>query len=505
MGEQIATTLNTNPNPAPVAEVPKAPSVEVKFPYTGDDQKRLSRYQYYEQLFLGEHYDAFRMRISSVEYNRAYSMLRYVMVNFAGLISKVVADMLFSEPIGLSMPEGGDQAFVEALWRENKLDVQLYESALSNSYSGDAVFKVRLDKRHPNDEKPTIIIEDITPRIYFPKVDAFNVRGTPTVQELAWLFNRGNDKYLRQEIHTPGKVETKVFRMDNDKIGAPQDISILGIPDLKDVAESKIDRSLVVHVPNWKIGNRYFGISDYYDLDPLFYAVNNRMTMIDNILDKHSDPILMVPPGVIDENGKVKKKTLGVIEVDVNEGGKPEYIVWDASLENAFKEVEKLVEFIYLIGEISPDILGVGKGVSDSGRALKFKLMRTIAKTARKKLYYDRAIKEVLYVAQLLAEANNVEVDGLKLTKKPTVPELNWSDGLPVDETEQMDIETKAIDAGLTSPKDAIMRIYGYDKDTAEEKAKEAKDSMAIPLPTMNISGKPNGAPVVPPKPPVVA
>ena len=46
-------------------------------------------------------------------------------------------------PVTVSVPEGGDQEYVDALWKENNLDTQLYESALSNSYNGDAVFTLK--------------------------------------------------------------------------------------------------------------------------------------------------------------------------------------------------------------------------------------------------------------------------------------------------------------------------------------------------------------------------
>ena len=457
-----------------------------QFPYP-NSIARLNEYDYYARLFMGEHYSAFRIRIDSAQYNAAYSRLRYVMVNFAGLVSKIVADMLFSEPIVVKVPEG-DQDWVDAFWHENNLDVQLYESALSNSYLGDALFKLRVGPLLPGDPESVVIAEDITPRIYFPKIDGFNVRAEPSEVELAWTFKVGDkETYLRKEVHTSGLVTNQVFKMDGMSIAEAVGLNILGVPGLTEMQPTGIKQMMTIHVPNWKTGDRHFGISDYFDMDTLFYAVNNRMTKIDNVLDKHGDPILMVPQGVLDEKGNVNKKALGVIEIVEGENNKPEYIVWDASLENAFKEIEKLVEFMYLVGEISPDVLGIGQGVSDSGRALKFKLMRTIAKVARKKLYYDRAIKELVFRAQLLAKAHNLKADGLSLQGEPQRPEIDWQDGLPIDESEQIDTETKALDAGVTSKRAAIMRIYKVDEETADEILAEAKKETTVPLPGMNL------------------
>lgn len=472
------------------------------------EKARLDDYEYYRRLFLGKHFEAFRIRIDDEKYNRAYAKLRWVVVNFAGLISKVMADMLFSEPPTVTVPKG-DQAWVDALWRANKMDVQCYESALGNSYNGDAVFKMRAGKLNEADEngESTVIIEDITPTIYFPEIDGFNVRADPKKVELKWTFQVGDDLFLRKEIHTPGKIENKVYAMKADKIMPEVGLDFAGL-NLEPEQATNIHEMLITHVANWKTGDRYFGLSDYNDLDTLFYALNNRMTKVDNILDKHGDPILMVPPGVLDEKGNVKKKALGVIEVEPGDNGKPEYIVWDASLESAFKEIEKLVDFLYLTAEISPDLLGLGEGKTESGRALKYKLMRTLAKAARKRIYYDQALKEIVYNAQVFAKANGLTIDGKALQGEPVRPEIEWNDGLPIDNHELQEDLILAIDAGIESKKGAIMTLDAIDEKNAEEKLKNIEEEKPkIPVPTMGLgtdnvmidklTGKPK---VMPPK-----
>jgi hypothetical protein len=461
------------------------------FPYP-DSDSRLSGYDYYESLFMGQHFEAFRIKIDNEAYGEAYNKLRYVKINFAGLISKVVADMLFSEPPIIQVP-GGDQEFIDALIQENHLKAQFYESSLSNSYAGDALFKIRVGKRHPNSifEKPTLIIEDTQPGIYFPQVDQFNVRQDPEIKELAWTFKKGDTKYLRKEIHEVHnrRIINQVFEMEGNEIKHQVNLNILGIQGLAEQQQTRVDNSLIIHTPNWKTGRRYFGISDYYDLDALFYAINNRMTKTDNVLDKHTDPILAVPPGVIGEDGRVNREKLGMIEVPEGIGGsegKPEYIVWNASLENAYKQYEKLIEAIFMVSEISPDTLGMGQGKSDSGRALKFKLLRTIAKVTRKKTYYDVALKELLYTAQVVAKEWGLEVGGRKLKGEPVYPEIKWQDGIPQDDIEATEVEVKRKDAGLTTTKDSLVRLDGLDEDNAEAKAKEIEEEGKVELPKPN-------------------
>lgn len=495
--------VEQNPASTESANKPNQPAQKESFP-TPDDSVRLNKYDFYNRLFEGHHFEAFSIQIQDDKYNKAYQKLRYVMANFAGLVSRVVADMLFSEPLTINVPDG-DQEFVDALWHANKMDIQLYESALTASSLGDAVFKIRGAPRNPEaTDKATVIIEEITPYIYFPQLNPFNVKEDPKSVELAWTFKQGDDTYLRKEIHSFKKIENKVFAMKGTQVLNEVDLSVLGIDDIDPVEEVKVDRPLIYHIPNWKTGRRYFGYSDYLDLEPLFYALNNRMTMIDNILDKHSDPILMVPPGVLDEEGKVKKKALGVIEYEEGATGEPKYIVWDASLENAFKEIDKLVEMLYMVSETSPDILGMGQGQAASGRALKLKLLRTIAKTRRKRLYYDNAIKQLIFTAQLVAKEYGFEVDGKKMKKDPVIPELEWQDGLPIDQYEQIEIEEKRVGAGLTTKKASIMRLDNVDDETAQEEVDAIDEETKISMPTMDLGNNPtkkdsSGTPSVPP------
>jgi hypothetical protein len=151
---------------------------------TDKEAARLNDYEYYRKLFLGKHFEAFRVKIDDEKYNRAYAKLRYVVVNFAGLLSKIMADMLFSEPPTIKVPKG-DQDWVDAFWRANKMDVQCYESALGNSYNGDALFKLRSGPRNSLDDENTVICEDVTPKIYFPDIDGqagrFTARLAPRI------------------------------------------------------------------------------------------------------------------------------------------------------------------------------------------------------------------------------------------------------------------------------------------------------------------------------------
>lgn len=472
---------------------------------TQADKSRLAEYELHTKIFVGEHFDAFAHL--SKDFKKDYKHLQYVTANFGGLLSKISADMLFEEPPKMTLPDG-DMDFFTALLSRNQMSIQLYESGLEQSYNADVLFRIRA-------EDSQCIIEDINPAYWFPEINPNNVRAEPTAHNLKWKMKlkdaNGKDiEALFVERHTKGKIEYKLYQLDGETLGAELDVA--GYLKTKDgkphpvEVDTKINDFLLVHIPNFRTNQRYFGLSDYKDIISLMFAVNNRLTAVDSILSAHGEPILAVPSGVLDDNGKVNRKKFGVIEVDNTQanGMLPTYIVWDAKLESAFSEIDKLIELLLMFSDTSATLLGLDKGgVAESGRALKFKLLRTLAKKHRKELYYDVGIKKVLLTAQEFAKANNLKAKDVTLTGKPVEPVLTWQDGVINDAMETLEQEEKKLELGLTTKAESIAVVDGIEQDEALEKLKKIQKEKADEAPKFTASpmfaDPKTGKPVVPP------
>lgn len=480
----------------------------LRYPYP-NATARLHKYNFNQQLFLGQHFDAFQVKIKNEAYSKEYAKLRWTVANFAGLLAKVSADMLFSEPPVIRLPlldkdnpynaNQGDeinpnanadadadvftlktpkpnpnQEWLENLIFDNRLDAQLYESALTNSYKGDAVFKLRVGQLH-DPENASVIIEQVMPDYYFPDLDNNNVNAEPQSIELSFKTTIGEKDYVFKEIHTAGHIKNELYLLQGEKIISRESLSIYD-PNLPDEEDTGVNRMLVVHIPNWSDGTTHFGYDDYLDLVTLLYALDNRLTKIDHILDKHADPILAIPDGVLDEDGNINRSQLGVFEKG-EDGDKPEYIVWDAKLESSFQELDQILQALYMYSETSPGVFGMvqqgARTTSESGRALKYRLMRTVSKIKRKQRYYDYAIKEIVYLAQTLAKAHNVPVNGIYFKGEPEVPSIEWADPIPQDSYEQAQEEELRLASGNQSLKDSIKNIDGLDDEQAVQKIQE--------------------------------
>lgn len=459
-----------------------------------EDQTRISRYGRNDQLFDGEHFKAFKENMGLAQLDpqviQAHESLKYVTSNMAALISKVSADLLFSEPLIFRYEDKNLEKWMEDLSFTNEIHTQLYESALVASRRGDTVFKLRAE----DDE---VIIEEISASHYFPRVNKNNVRQKPQEVVIQWEVTVNGKKLVRREIHVPGMIEQQVWESKDSQLGAKLPLEQY-FPNLEEIQETGVDRILVFHVPNFRKGGSFWGEDDYKGLEGLFRAINNRLTKNENVLDKHTDPILAIPEGVLDEKGQVKRDKLGVFVLEERDMGgataKPEYITWNANLEASFKQLDKLVEHLFMTSEISPNALGMGDAIAESGRALRIRLMRTLSKVKRKRLYYDQALKDLLYTAALFAQANSLTALGNRfpVNTLPDRPNIEWQDGLPHDDDEVITNETAKLDAGLQTKAGAISNIENISLEDAQVKADKIKEetSTAVPVASTDLFGR---------------
>lgn len=472
--------------------------------------KRIKRYKENKKLFLGDHYDVFE-RVQN-RLSQTQREILYVSINMAGLVSKKSADFLFGESPHYSAGNADDsneQKAIERLARENDMNILNYESALGNSYRGDSFFKIRWGQRYggqlPKNLDPfRVFIESQIAEYVFPETDPFNANNImayhiayPTLYEDGQMLNEfdlqrmngvwtspnyvvtGDQWFLNVESHYPGKIVYRTLRADATNVNMYNEVTewkiYAEITEARREVATGVPIPLIVHVPNYGSGDGWEGIDDLSELKPMLDELNNRISLIASILDKHSDPAMVVPQGSLEDGddgrpifhaGRDK-----VFEAMDNNEVKPQYITWDGQLQAAFEEVKFLMEQILTVAEIPSVALGKDNaGTSgSSGLAIKFRMNSLLAKINRKRQYYDRALRQVFTIAQLLEETK-VNTD-----YEITIPKIKFKDGLPDDDLEQAQIFNMRLGGKPTiSQKTAIMQL----DDLTEEQAQAEIDRM---------------------------
>ena len=456
---------------------------------------RLNNYRTSRLLFKGKHQDVYERVQAWMEKSQDKSIV-YIVCNFAGLISKVSADMLFGEGIkyvAQENPVSKEQQQLDALIRSTRLNTLNYEMALSSSWRGEVIYKVRHGiAQEWKDDKPRPIIEPASPSCFWPILNGDNVRdlkggvfGIVRTAPKGIVAQEGR-KYLKLERHLPGTVYNELWLLDEDGTTIQRRVNLNLFPeykDLEEMQETNYPGLLFTFVPNWRLEDMFWGISDYYDMDSIFDELNNRVSRISRVLDKHESPRLILPPGImkLDEStGRwyIEKEDFEALEISGNDetvrGDLPRYLTWDAELEAAFKQIDKLLEMAFLVSETSPDAFGMSKegGTAESGRALKFRLIRLLAKISRKKLYFDEAIKDVLTTAiHMDAEhGQGISPDQFDLR-------LQWSDGIPDDPYEMA--QTEQLRTGgqaTTSIQSAVRRLDNLEGEALKNEMQEIEN-----------------------------
>ncbi|MED4619472.1 phage portal protein, partial [Priestia megaterium] len=222
-------------------------------------------------------------------------------------------------------------------------------------------------------------------------------------------------------------------------------------------------------------------------LKPLFDEINNRLSQVASILDKHSNPALALPMGLLveDENGRpmFNVQDSKVFEIDGKQDIIPQYVTWNGQLIECYSEIDRIVDMILMTAEIPAVALGKSdSGTSgSSGLAIKFRLNSLLAKIKRKRKYYEKGLKRVFLIAQHLEKI--VGIADYEVTQ----PKLHFTDGLDKDEMEQANMMAVRTGGAVTmSQKTAIMKLDGLTEEQADAEIVRIEEEQKAQAPALS-------------------
>ena len=438
------------------------------------EAERLERYAQNRLLFEGKHELVYKDWIRLIREDQQATL--EMILNWHKRLSTLFADLLLGEPPRITAGEqdSDEQKAVERLINDNGLYNVAYEVALDVSRYGTGIFKIRYDGR--------AIIEGQQPAIWFPVVKPDNIKEIQA-HVLAWTYEeeaqeRGKTvkkKYLQTEIHERGRITTAKYPIENNIIGPAIE---------QKETETGVDEFLVVPVNNILTTDRITGLDDYCDLDSIIQELEVRIAQISRILDKHADPNMYGPDTALEHDpitGRWEYRGGGKY-FPVGDGEQPPgYVTWDGQLEAAFKQIDLLMEQLYILSETSAAAFGQLKaGLAESGTALRRLMMAPLAKTNRIRLRFDSALKKTLKLAAALEVAlgmsGAVQLDHIN---------IDWQDGLPNDETEITKTTVAQKESGLISLESALRRLHGLEGEALEQEAARIRAEADIEMPLM--------------------
>lgn len=477
------------------------------------ERDRIVRYHQNARLFDGDHFadPEFRSRVpagisaeaSIALYAKCAQRISRVignwedvisfptLLNYQKLMTLKVADLVCGEHPTISCVTPKENAAIRDVRDTSDFDAKLYSTVIDISRYGDAVWRVYKDYDGRMNFTPW------DPTQWYPVVSQ---DGTNSIAAhcLCWIENRSKDNYrpdyyLHVQIHpvqTPGSYTYNVFKMDADGSTLRKQVSSVEV-------KTGLKECAVHHLKAYATTNGVYGYDDYMPLDSILAEIMTRVGQISAILDKHADPNITGPVSMLEmdqESGEYRLNTGKFFAVSPGEE-KPEYMTWDGQLSSAFKQLEFLVNQLYILSEMGAALLGGQDGSSQaiSGTAMRFKMVNPLAKVRRIANSLSRPVRQLFSVLSTTAEVDESEFEspeseplGFTLAGEPLgvqpKPEekplvlpipyrkisVFWADGLPDDPRENIENCKLATGATKMMPLETgIMEFFGRSNEEA--------------------------------------
>lgn len=459
------------------------------FPPSGEKQ-RILRYQQNAALFDGDHFDnskfrhrdnspsimemyqACARRISRVVGNFEEVVSFPVLLNYQRLMTLKMADLVCGEYPSITGASESDNKLLKDSREYTDFDEKLYSAVIDISRYGDAVFRIYKDE---DQDRATFAVWDPTEWIPIVAQDGTN---RITHHCICWRENRKvsdtdpDNWYLHVQIHGTdrkswGAYEYRVYKMDS--LGR-----VIYKLEKSETRKTGLNACAVMHLTAYKVSNCVYGYDDYMPVDSILAEIMTRVGQISAILDKHADPNITGPVSMLQTDPVTGERKLGTGKFFAINSGEtpPSYMVWDGQLTAAFKELEVLINQLYILSEMGAALLGSteGSGQAISGTAMRFKMVNPLAKARRISNSLTNPVKRLFsLLCEGEIEASNISVE--------------WEDGLPDDPRENIENAKLATGATKLMPlEDAIMEYFNRSNQEAlawiEKIRQETEDNM---------------------------
>ena len=469
---------------------------------------RIERYKQNARLFDGDHFadPEFRSRnpqdvevppinlylkcserISQIVGNFDDIVSFPTLLNYQRLMSLKTADLVCGEYPTISGVTPKENEAIKDVRDESDFDSKLYSTVLDISRYGDAVWRVFKDF----DGRMNFTCWD--PCEWFPIV-AQDGTLRMTAHCICWIKNESDepdkpDYRLHVQIHScekgkTGSYEHHEYRMNHTG-------TTIGDLIKKETVSTGLDRCAVFHLRAFATSNSVYGYDDYMTVDSLLAEIMTRVGQISGILDKHADPNITGPVSMLTvdpKSGEMHLNTGKFFAVSPGEE-QPSYMTWDGQLSSAFKQLETLLNQLYILSEMGAALLGGQDGSSQaiSGTAMRFKMVNPLAKVRRIANSLSKPVRQLMSSLSVSAEVDESMFDEPAPEPAPgeTAPEpkkseplvlpipsrrisIFWADGLPDDPREN--IENAKLATGETKMmplEKAIMEFFGRSNEEA--------------------------------------
>jgi hypothetical protein len=480
---------------------------------------RYRTYRHYERIFSGDHEELW-------DPQRDPDDAPYVTVNVSAALTQTIVDRLWGSPpkpgvaqdeqvetvgedgLPIAQEEDPRAAMLKDIWEASQLDTEGKLAVETRSWAGDGVLKAFYDAA-ANAVRVTIVDPESFDATFDP-LDAARmteavfstVIPNPLDNAHDWLFEEAHTLVTDEDGTQSGLIENRLYELSatayTGHMQADQRLrrrvpwekrpDILA--PLEEFVETGIDVLPVVLIPNRKTARtRPWGRSDYCETEAIQRQLNRRYTETNAILDKHEDLILYGDISLFDREGEgMEFNYYRNRAIPLQQGEDPPgYIPYPGTTAEGQAEADTLKRDFARVSRVNPESMGlIDGGLPPSGRAIKLMQVNTTSTVDGHRLVIDPLLRAVLSAATKLHAAWVQGAEGVESVGwlEPDEIHLEWSDGLPEDMLESVQLASQAALSGLPLQKWRLVQIVfpemTQEECEAEVAASEAESQAAM-------------------------
>ena len=391
--------------------------------------------------------------------------LKYNIVteNYFKLITEKQNSLLLNEYPSVLCKDEETTALLQKCIKNCGFWLQLQKAYRSFSSLGDGVLYLYVNE---NGESR---VNAVNPKHWYCVVDPCNIENVICHVLVHEIFKENYKAitpsirtHIRVMYHYKGYYIEKVFKASDYQIDVPveYDNGEYVVP----VEGRRVDTGLsdfaVFPFSNGNAIDEVYGISDYEAIADSVKAYETALTIVGAILEKNSDPLLVVPKGSARQNSKTGQVEFpqngGFIEVGENNNVK--YVGLDAPIDETMRYVEKLLDEICIQSELSKSLLLGEYSGNASGEALKTVLKSALDKVSRGIDTIESVLKR-LFVQML-------HIKGIDITSSDI--DIQWQDGIVESDSVRATTIKTLREAGVLSKKRALIKYDGMSDELAD-------------------------------------
>lgn len=409
------------------------------------------------------------------------------------LLCNVWADAIWADPPTLELRTTAlDDRWAAIDEANDWTEIGAWESVFAAAGWGTSVLKLRRDEARLDEFDTDVVIEEIDPAIYFPKLRSGSSRDVERVT-LAWEEDRaapddasrdlwqvkelhfvedGQYRIVRQERKPQGIGGRAQFRTISDE--SPEGVDFLPFVDL--------------HAKRWR--GRYWGVSELSRQMGIVDEIDNTLSNIAEILEYHGKPMLQLPASVIYGGTFVKgaDRAMGIRRPE--DADIARYITYDGQIASQLEHLDKLTELAFLTNESPRTYFGLGsEGAPPSGVSLKLQLQNYLKKAAR----WQRAETQRLRSLVPMALRLDGKIGDAKTSE--LLPKVTHGSPLPADDEQDARIEQGLHAAGMSSLELSLRKLRRVPSDEIDDEIARIEDEKAASVAALPPALRENASP----------